>query len=371
MPLIYCCIFLFILYALLITYFTLAWQAIPVFQPQPAAPLKLSVVVPARNEEKHIGALLKALQQQTHPASHTEIIVVDDESTDDTAAIIKSFTDVKYIRVQHQQQGPAYKKRALTAGIKAATSDHIVCTDADCIPGPEWLSSFSSCIQRYDPAFIAAPVRFSDDHSLLGIFQSLDFMILQGITGAAVHKGSLAMSNGANLAYSKKAFEAVDGFNGIDHIASGDDMLLMQKMKMKFPGRIQYLRSEASVTETEPMQNWRAFFNQRIRWASKATVYSDAKIKAVLLLVYLFNLSFVVLAVAAIINPAYARWLAGCWIAKTIVEFPFMIAVSRFFHRTRLMKYFFFFQPLHILYTVLSGTFSQFGQYEWKGRRVR
>jgi len=59
-------------------------------------------------------------------------------------------------------------------------------------------------------------------------------MSLQGITAAAVGAGSHAMCNGANLAYLKSAFYEVGQFKGIDHIASGDDMLLMHKMKNNF-----------------------------------------------------------------------------------------------------------------------------------------
>ncbi len=63
----------------------------------------------------------------------------------------------------------------------------------------------------------------------------MDFMVLQGITGAAVHKSKLTMCNGANLAYEKKVFSEVNGFAGTDHIASGDDMLLMHKIWKKYP----------------------------------------------------------------------------------------------------------------------------------------
>jgi hypothetical protein len=59
------------------------------------------------------------------------------------------------------------------------------------------------------------------------------------------------------------------------------------------------------------------------------------------------------------------------WIAKTIVEIPFFLSVATFFNKQWGVKYFFFFQPLHILYTIVSGLFGQFGKYEWKGRRVR
>jgi hypothetical protein len=78
-----------------------------------------------------------------------------------------------------------------------------------------------------------------------------------------------------------------------------------------------------------------------------------------------------VLFVTAFFNGWYWLWLLGLFIAKTLVEFPFFISVSRFFKRSRANKLFPLFQPVHILYTVISGLFGQFGKYEWKGRKVK
>jgi len=120
-----------------------------------------------------------------------------------------------------------------------------------------------------------------------------------------------------------------------------------------------------------PMQTWKDFFNQRIRWSSKARFYDDKGIFWVLMLVYLFNLSFIALLMGGFWFPVL--WISAgiLWIAKTIVEFPLVYSVARFFDRTSLLKYFFFFQPLHIAYTIMAGFLGQFGKYEWKGRRVR
>ena len=91
-------------------------------------------------------------------------------------------------------------------------------------------------ICRRDLAFIAAPVKIVPNGSAISVFQTLDFISLQGITAAAAHKNLYPMCNGANLAYTRKAFNDVGGFADIDHIASGDDMLLMKKIQFDFPG---------------------------------------------------------------------------------------------------------------------------------------
>jgi len=163
----------------------------------------------------------------------------------------------------------------------------------------------------------------------------------------------------------------VNGFSGIDNIASGDDMLLMHKLKKNYPGRIHYLKAKEAIVTSQPMKTWKEFFNQRIRWASKTFYYKDRSLQGALLLVYMYNLSFLALITAGFFNYWYWMVLAATWILKTIIEWPFVSSVARFYEYTPLMKYFFFFQPLHIYYTILAGCFGQLGKYEWKGRRVR
>lgn len=364
-------IILFAGYSLLIFYYYKQWKKIPDYiTGKETLAEKISVIIPARNEEENIAALLKKLSEQSYPQSLTEIIVIDDHSEDHTAAIAASFDNVKLISL-HQDIHNSYKKKALETGITAATGTLIVTTDADCLPTKEWLETLVSFKKENNSVFIAAPVCFDNDSSLLEVFQSLDFLVLQGITAASVYSNSHSMCNGANLAYTRTAFFEVKGFAGIDHIASGDDMLLMHKIWKQHPGKVHYVKSKQAIVHTAPMKTWNTFFNQRIRWASKAASYSDKRIVAVLVVVYLFNLSFLVLVSAGFFYPHYWLVLLALWIAKTLVEFPFVLSVARFFDKQHLMRYFFFFQPLHILYTIISGFFGQTGTYEWKGRKVK
>ena len=337
-----------------------------------------SVIIPARNEAANISKLLESLQQQNYPGHLFEIIVVDDHSTDETAQIVRGFENVQLIQLKEDAIN-SYKKKAIETGIYAAVNDWIVCTDADCVAHTNWLSVFDQFIQQQQPVFIAAPVSLlpaKNQHgqrpiNLLYIFQALDFLTLQGITAASVNTKKHNMCNGANLAYKREVFFEVNGFAGIDHIASGDDMLLMHKIWARYPDKISYLKSKNAIIETDAAPGWKAFFNQRIRWASKATSYEDKRIFKVLLLVYLFNVSFLILFIASFFNIIYLYSLIVLLLLKTIVEIPFVSSVSRFFNLQHLLKYFLFFQPLHIVYTIISGFLGSFGKYEWKGRRVK
>jgi cellulose synthase/poly-beta-1,6-N-acetylglucosamine synthase-like glycosyltransferase len=362
--------FLFICYSILIFYYWQSWKSIPDFiAEEKATSITVSVIIPARNEEENIGRLLNALKKQTYPREYFEIIVVDDNSTDKTAEIVIQFPSVKLLKLEENTIN-SYKKKAIAKAIDAASGDLIVTTDADCIPPTNWLQTIVAFKEKTNAVFIVAPVVFDCNSRPLQIFQAMDFMVLQGITGASVHNKIHSMCNGANLTYERKVFYEVNGFAEIDNIASGDDMLLMHKIAKKYLDRIHYLKSADAVVNTRPMTTWSTFFNQRIRWASKATHYDDKTIFLALLLVYLFNLSFLVLLIAGFWNHSYWLYFLIALLLKTIVELPFFYSVANFFNKQWAVKLFFFFQPLHILYTVISGLLGQFGKYEWKGRKV-
>jgi len=362
---------IFIAYSVLIIYYWQSWNAVPVFTPQKKlARTKISVIIPARNEEVNISRLLEALQQQSYQKGLFEVIVIDDYSEDRTAEIVKGFADVKLLSLNNDVVN-SYKKKAIETGIVAATGELIVTTDADCSPPEQWLQLIAAFKEEKQSVFVAAPVVIDCNSSVVQIFQAMDFMVLQGITAAVVYSNKLSMCNGANLAYEKKAFIEVNGFTGIDNIASGDDMLLMHKIAEKNPGKVHYLKSKHAIVSTQPVKTWKEFFQQRIRWASKARQYDDKRILPVLVLVYVTNILFPVLLVAGFWNHHY--WLAALvfWILKTIVELPFFISLANFFDKKWAVKWFFFFQPLHIFYTLISGLLGQVGEYEWKGRKVR
>ena len=372
-------IFLFLCYASLIIYYRQAWLQIPEgngqLMPVGEFSTVISVIIPARNEELNIRACLGSVTDQTYPAHLYEILVVDDFSTDNTAGIVRSFEDKKVTLIQlkdHTEDGiNSYKKKAIETAISKARGDIIVTTDADCIAPDSWLQAIASFYEKHHPVFIALPVVFKDANTFLSIFQSLDFMTLQGITGAAVTKRLHTMCNGANLAYEKNAFYEVGGFAGIDNIASGDDMLLMHKISQKYPDRVAFLKSQEVIMQTALARNVKEFTHQRIRWASKSDKYADKKITAVLALVYVFNVWIVFLGIYSFFYHSILPWFIGLLIAKTIIELFFLYPVARFFKKEKLLWWFPLAQPFHILYIIIAGWLGKFGSYTWKGRKVK
>lgn len=373
---------LFLVYAGLILAYRRAWKTIPVFLPnRDGRRTTISVLIPARNEEKNIPGCLASLSHQSYPRHLFEVIVLDDHSSDGTVSAVRCFAGDLRLRCLPMAEVPrpesvtAHKKFAIDTGVRAAGGDLIVTTDADCVFHPDWLSTIAAFYEDRDAAFIAAPVRIGGEGratgGLLGIFQTLDFITLQGITGAAVDRRWHSMCNGANLAYAKTAFEEAGGFRGIDSIPSGDDMMLMHKIFLLHSEKVFFLKSPGAIVTTRPVSGWAAFVHQRVRWASKADRYDDKRIFRVLVLVYIVNLLLPVLGVAAVFGSHWGWLLLIVLAFKTIVEYPFVRNVAAFFGQQRMMVYFPFLQPLHICYTVVIGWMGKFGSYEWKDRKIQ
>ena len=195
-------------------YYQRAWNNIPVFKTTHSIPVtSISVIISARNEEKNIESLLYSLEQQSYPKNLFELIIVDDYSEDDTWNMLAQYQDPSFSTIfvklsdhsPHEENIKSHKKKAIETGIRLSRGGLIVTTDADCIFPVDWLQTLAYYYESTNAKFIAAPVKIAGNTSLLSIFQTLDFITLQGITGASVYKNIHSMCNGANLAYEKKS----------------------------------------------------------------------------------------------------------------------------------------------------------------------
>lgn len=366
-------------YYFLIQFYHRSWNQMPDFIPAegPATINEhITVVIPARNEAANIENCILSLLQQTYPKELLEIIVVDDHSTDDTAAIVRRYAGkgVKLLQLQNLltpgEVIVAYKKKAIELAIHEATGTLIVTSDSDCVFQPGWLSTIAAFHAQSKAVLIVAPVKIQPGVQLLQNFQSMDFAILQGITAASVFKKIHNMCNGANLAYEKLVFNQVDGFSGIDHIPSGDDVLLMEKISRRYNSNVAYLKSKQALVETLPAPDWKYFFNQRIRWASKSLHYKDKRMVWVLLLVYALNLFLFILLAGGIFFQHWLLIFTGGLLLKSWIEWRFVKSILLWFKAEQLMRQFILFQPLHIIYTAIAGFFGNIAAYTWKDRKV-
>ncbi|MEZ4884269.1 MAG: glycosyltransferase [Chitinophagales bacterium] len=351
---------------------------------QKSTPFKTTVcvLIPARNEEEHIINCLRAILEQRYPIDLLQIIVIDDFSTDKTADLVEYLAErvpnLQLLRLadmvteEERKSLNSFKKKALELAIAQSQQELMVTTDADCVMNPLWLQTIVGYFEETRPQLIAAPVCYKEEQNFAQRFQSLDFMGMMVSTGASVHLGIADMSNGANMAYTRAAFETVNGFEGIDHIASGDDMLLMTKIAQKFPNQIRFLKNLDATVYTYPQPDWASFVQQRLRWASKSAQYKDKRIIFFLVAVYLFNISIFFNLIAGIFwNADLLQLFLLQFVLKSIFDFAYLRTACRFFNRNELLSLFLPAQLAHILYIIVIGVWSQFGQFEWKGRKVK
>jgi cellulose synthase/poly-beta-1,6-N-acetylglucosamine synthase-like glycosyltransferase len=334
----------------------------------------ISVIVPARNEEGRIEELLASLQQQSYPRGLFEIIIIDDFSEDKTAAAVASFSGSNIHLIRMEDHLPSAdlssKKQALATGISQARGELIITTDADCVVQKDWLLYMASFYENHSYRIFGAPVNFFREQNTLERFQSLDYLGMMALTGAGIHLNCFRMANGANLAYERSAFREVEGFREIDQLASGDDVLLMQKINRQFPGSVGYLKSRKATVFSHAQPDWPSFRAQRLRWASKASLYTDKALIPIQGFVFLFCaallLSFLFLPLIG------ALPFLLLFVSKTGADYFFLSRTARFFHKRKLLKNYPIAQLLHIRYILETGFFSLFlKQFEWKGRKLR
>lgn len=371
-----------ILYAALLSAYRWGWRALPEWQiPHGYAPRsRVTVLIPARDESEHLEPCLRSILHNKFPPNLLEIIVIDDFSEEKISArnLPTEYANAP-IRVLHladflpaEARRTANKKRALALGVSQATGTLIVTTDADCEVPPQWLPLLVSVFETNPRCqFLTAPVAFHRARNALQHFQSLDFLGLMGITGAGIQSGRQRMANGANLAYRKTAFEAVNGYAGNENVASGDDLFLAQKMAAQWPDGIFFLKNRDATVLTEAKPDLRSFWQQRLRWGTKNAALPEWPLRLALLVVFLFCWSIllnVVLAAASVIS--WQIPLFQC-VVKAAFDYFFLAEMCRYFRRERLLRWFWPSFFLHTPYIALVGTASIFSKkYKWKGREV-
>ncbi len=341
------------------------------------SPVKVSVIIPARNEAHCIGSLLYLLKEQTYPSEFIEIIIVDDASTDDTYKIAMSFSELnpkmnfKILQVSETNPDIKYKKHAISTAIKVCNGDLIITTDADCSVGSDWIKWIVMAYKESNAKMLVGMVAYHNDNKIFEKMQHLEFLSLIASGIASIKSGYPIMCNGANLIYEKKAFNDVNGFNSNDKFASGDDVFLLLKMKKYFgKNSIHALTDYRTLVYTQATKTLMDFTNQRLRWASKTSGYKDINILLVAGIVFGFNLGILFCFIYGIFTSEFMFYALIMLVIKVFVDFPILYGITRYLNRNDLLKYFIPMQIIYFPYILIIGVLSNFVSYRWKGRVI-
>ncbi len=330
----------------------------------------VSVVIAVRNESSNIQKLLKQIINQDYNSSLFEIIIINDHSTDNTLRLIHEFKaknlQLKITIIDATGSG---KKNALSEGISISSGELILTTDGDCNVKQEWVRGVVDYYNYTSSKVILGPVVYENEKTYLQKLFSLDFISLVASGAGSVGVGLPLMGNGANLAFTRDVYFATKGEGNSEKYTSGDDVFLIHNVSKKYGAdAIGFLQNCNAIVSTKPPSNFSQFFNQRIRWASKASGYQLIWPILVAVTVFLFNLSLFVILVGSL----WFNWLLPVYfliiITKFLIDMPLIFSFLSFTEKTKLKPLFFIMEFIYPIYIVLAATASSIFSFNWKGR---
>jgi len=234
----------------------------------------VSVIISARDATELLKRFLPDVLTQDYP--HYEVIVVNDGASEETETLLrglkKEFPHLKSTFVPHGTTNISTKKLALSLGIKAATHDWLLFTDADCLPESKlWIRSMA---RNFVPGveIVLGYGAYLTQKGMLNRMITFDtlFIALQYLGFAKA--GRPYMGVGRNMAYHKSVFFRNNGFASSLHLPSGDDDLFVNRAANRHNTRIETAFN--SITWSEPNTSLRAWLYQKERHLSVSVFYS-------------------------------------------------------------------------------------------------
>lgn len=357
-------LFIYVVFISLLIFGSTKMKAIP--YKELSATTKFSIVIPFRNEAENLPNLLHSISLLQYPVDLFEVILVDDDS--EVKFQVASFKFLVSL-INNERKSTSPKKDAIETAINMAKYDWIITTDADCLVAPNWLKAFDNYIQLTSKKMVAAGVSYLPKNGFLASFQNLDFLSLQGATIGSFGMKQPFMCNGANFTYKKDFFYALNGFQGNENIASGDDVFLLQKAIAKESTSVGFCMHYQSIVKTEAVDSWKSLFYQRVRWASKSTGYSSVFGKTLALVVLLGNVSCIVFFTLCLINLVSFNCFLLYFGIKILVDF-ILIFQSNLFFKTK-TNWMILSLLIYPFFSTIVAFYSLIGNYEWKGRKFK
>lgn len=319
---------IFQLYFLLFVYSRLAFYKMRQ-QKESSKTLPLSVVICARNEEENLRKNLPTILHQDYP--RFEVILVNDFSEDETRWLLKElctqYDHLKVVEIAEHVRLKHGKKFAVTLGIKAAQYEHLVFTDADCIPqsdqwlrhmgrafdgGEEIVLGYSPYMRK--PGLLNALIRFETFHTALSY---LSYAL----------KGNAYMGVGRNLGYTKSLFFRGKGFAAHMHIPSGDDDLFVNQNATPDNTAI-CIHPDAQVW-SEPKTTFSSYIQQKTRHAGASKAYRPAHrlmLAAQLISAFLF---YVLASLLLVLYPTFWYLVVGMYLLRLVVQLVIYLPVMK------------------------------------------
>jgi len=335
----------------------------------------ISIIVAAKNEESNIANLLNGLKKQSYPSDKYEVIVCNDNSTDNTSKIVdyfkNDFPNLHLINIKNTPDIWASKKWALYQGIKKAKGEIILQTDADCIVGSEWISAISSQFIDDSVGFVCGltPLYNKDNDSFYNKILLFDSIAQDAFIACAIGKGITLSATGRNIAYRKNYFFQANGYDEINNIISGDDDLLLHKIVYYVNCKVKFIIHKNASVYSSPPSSFNKFINQRLRFASKGYIYYQKnfisnELKVILPFLYLVNLSVTSALIAFCYNASFLYLLP--FFLKIIPELLYVYSFKDSFNLKNDLFIIVFTTTIHPFYIIFFGLLGPIYNFKWK-----
>ena len=371
-----------ILFLLLMPYFALIlFLCIRLYFPKKYPPEdsidtdgRLAIVVACKNEEDNLPLLFSSIERQH--SMPKEIIFVDDNSTDNTFAILLDFAKKLPNVIVLQSTGNG-KKAALIEGVKHCTAKYVLFTDADCILPDEYCLNAKIFLTTHSVDMLLGGVKlhylssdFEGDFSVktdisdfalnpFKAFEILDLGSLQAVSAGSAMMGCPIMCNGANMIVRRDIYlEHISGIR--TDIPSGDDMFMLHNIKAA-NGKIFYLFRPELIISTRGNDNPLSFFTQRKRWIGKLPAYTDKFTVATATITAVTNIMLTALYITTIFNSGFLLMAAMAYIIKLIVDCIAIIPYLKTINKRNLLYYMplmSIFYPFYVTFTGIVSVIS-------------
>jgi cellulose synthase/poly-beta-1,6-N-acetylglucosamine synthase-like glycosyltransferase len=344
----------------------LAYAAKRILRPQYYTNFPVSVVICARNEEENLKKNLPHILSQAYQTF--EVVVVDDNSADESYFYLKALqqehSNLKVIRLNENVNFFSGKKFPLSIGIRSASYDHLLLTDADCMPSSaHWIQLMVSGFVT-NKKIVLGYGKYAQHKGLLNILIRFDTLY----TAMNYFSFSLAgvpyMGVGRNLAYHKELFNEQKGFSKHYNVVSGDDDLFVNAAADT--KNTACLIHPYAFTVSEPRRTWGEWWKQKLRHL-KTSVFYRTKHKLLLSLYPLSVLAFYISLVFSVQDENNLYIFLSLLLLKIILDIIVYKKISELLSEKKLYLFSFFIELFLIVFlglVFLAGIFSK--QKKWK-----
>lgn len=231
---------------------------------------RISIIIPAKDEEENIDAIILSSVEQNYPKDKFEVIIVNDRSNDKTKEIAESYLEkydnLKVINITEPGKILTGKQNALDIGIKSATGEIIVLTDADCIVNKNWIKSMNKFFINKDVGLVVGKTEIMEENkkSFLYKVQAMSHRLLMEVAQVPIMYGLYTSGMGNNIALRKKGYDELGGYEGLGNSILDDEILVRGFARKGY--KIAAAFNQNAVVETKYMDSYRKMFKQHKRW---------------------------------------------------------------------------------------------------------